>query len=69
MFPSCRPLVATTTLSTGPVGVEVTSTPTGPVDSVVVATRGLQDGNLNILAGTTVENKGELIQIETLHLL
>ena len=39
---------------------EVTSTPTRPVD-VVIATKGLQDRNINILAGTTVENKGKLI--------
>ena len=40
----------------------VTSTPTRPVDNVVIATKGLQDRNINILAGTTVENKGKLIQ-------
>ena len=39
----------------------MTSTPTGPVDNVVVATKGLQDRNINILSGTTVENKGGLI--------
>ena len=39
---------------------EVTSTPTRPVDNVI-ATKGLQDRNINILAGTTVENKGKLI--------
>ena len=32
-----------------------------PVDNVVIATKGLQDRNINILAGTTVENKGKLI--------
>ena len=57
MFLSCRPFVAITTLSTG----YVTSTPTRPVDNVVIATKGLQDRNINILAGTTVENKGKLI--------
>ena len=41
--------------------VEVTSTPTRPVDNVVIATKGLQDRNTNIIAGTTVENKGKLI--------
>ena len=42
----------------------MTSTPTRPVDNVVViATKGLQDRNINILAGTTVENKGKLILI------
>ena len=39
----------------------MTSTPTRPVDNVVIATKGLQDRNINILAGTTVENKGKLI--------
>ena len=39
----------------------MTSTPTRPVDNVVIATKGLQDININIIAGTTVENKGKLI--------
>ena len=39
---------------------EVTSTPTRPVDNVI-GTKGLQDRNTNIIAGTTVENKGKLI--------
>ena len=39
----------------------MTSTPTKPVDNVVIATKGLQDRNTNIIAGTTVENKGKLI--------
>ena len=39
---------------------EVTSTPTRPVDNVVIATKGLQDRNINITAGTTAENKGKL---------
>ena len=59
MFLSCRPFVVITTLSTGLVDVE--STPTRPVDNVVITTKGLQDRNINILAGTTVENKGKLI--------
>ena len=59
MFLSCRTFAAITTLSTGLVGVEVTSTPTRPVDNVVIATKGLQDRNTNITAGTTVENKGK----------
>ena len=42
---------------------EVTSTSTRPVDNVVIATKGLQDRNINILAGTTVENKGKLIRV------
>ena len=37
---------------------EVTSTPTRPVDNVVI-TKGLQDRNINILDGKTVENKGK----------
>ena len=39
----------------------MTSTPTRPVDNVVIATKGLQDRSTNIVAGTTVENKGKLI--------
>ena len=48
MFLSCRPFVVITTLSTGLVGVEVncpsqetevTSTPTRPVDNVVITTK------------------------------
>ena len=54
MFLSCRPFVAITTLSTGLLGVEVTSevtsTPTRPVDNVVIATKGLQDRNINIIS-------------------
>ena len=53
MFLSCRPFV-----------VIVTSTPTRPVDNVVIATKGLQERNINILAGMTVENKGKLILTE-----
>ena len=37
------------------------STPTRPVDNVVTTTKGVQDRNINILDGTTVENKGKLI--------
>ena len=37
------------------------STPTKPVDNVVIATKGLQDRNTSVTAGTTVENKGKLI--------
>ena len=61
-FLSCRPFVVITTLSTGLVGV--TSTPTRPVGNVVITTKGLQDRNLHILAGTMVENKGKLILSE-----
>ena len=39
----------------------MTSTPTRPVDNVVITTKGLQDRNINLLDGTTVENKGKLI--------
>ena len=39
----------------------MTSTPTRPVDNVVIAMKGLQDRNINTQAGTTVENKGKLI--------
>ena len=42
----------------------MTSTPTRPVDNVVITTKGLQDRKLNILDGTTVENKGKLILTE-----
>ena len=43
----------------------MTSTPTRrPVDNVVIATKGLQDRNTNIIAGTTVENEGKLILTE-----
>ena len=76
VFLSCRPFVVITTLSTGLVGVEVTSvswleqltvgvynysnqylsqetevtsTPTRPVENVVITTKGLQDRNNNCL--------------------
>ena len=39
----------------------MTSKPTRPVDNVVITTKGLQDRNINILDGTTVENKDKLI--------
>ena len=39
------------------------STPARPVDNVVIITKGLQDRNINILDGTTVENKGKFILI------
>ena len=55
MFLSCRPPGQET---------EVTSTPTRHVDNVVIATKGLQDRNINMLAGTMVENKGKLILTE-----
>ena len=40
---------------------EVTSTPTRPVENVVITTKGLQDRNSLLLDGRTVENKGKLI--------
>ena len=40
---------------------EITLTPTRPVDNVVITTKDLQDRNIHILDGTTVENKGKLI--------
>ena len=46
------PFVVNTTFSTGLVGVEeeteVTSTPTKPVDNVVITTKGLQDRKIHI---------------------
>ena len=66
MFLSRRPFVVITTFSTGHVGVlcsvlrEVTSTPARPVENVIT-TKGLQDRNIHILDGTTVENKGKTI--------
>ena len=43
----------------------MTSTPTRPVDNVVITSKDLQDRSINILDGTTVENKGKLILIVT----
>ena len=40
---------------------EVTSTPTRPVDNVVITTKNLQDRNKKLFDGKTVENKGKLI--------
>ena len=37
----------------------MTSTPTKPVDNVVIATKGLLERNIDILDGRTVENKGK----------
>ena len=61
MFLFCRPFVVITTFSTGLVGVEVTFTPTRPVENVVKTMKDLQDRNIHILDGTTVENKGKTI--------
>ena len=63
MFLSCGPFVVITILSTGLV-IEVTSTPTRPVDNVVIITKSLQDRNIHILDGTMVENKSKLILTE-----
>ena len=69
VFLSCRPFVVNTTFSTGLVGVEVssvswlgqlkeeTSTPTIPVENVVLTTKGLQERNTQVLYGTTVKNR------------
>ena len=38
---------------------EVNSTPTRPVENVLT-TKGLQDRNIKLLDGTTVENKGKI---------
>ena len=40
---------------------EVTSTPTRPVDNVVITTKGLQDIKKQLCDEKTVENKGKLI--------
>ena len=47
----------------------MTSTPTKPVDNVVITTKGLQDRNIHIIDGTTVENKGKLILTLQIHYL
>ena len=44
----------------------MTSTPTRPVDNVVITTKGLQDRNIHIIDETAVENKGKLILIVVL---
>ena len=43
---------------------EVTSTPTRPVEDVVITTKGLQDRNNVLLHGRTVENRDKLILTE-----
>ena len=52
MFLSCRPFVVNTTFST----------PTRPVENVVLTTKGLQDRTTQLLYGTTMENKGKTIK-------
>ena len=39
----------------------MTSTPTRPVDYVVITTKGVQDRIIHIIDETMVENKGKLI--------
>ena len=53
MFLSCRPFVIITTFSTSLVGVE----------NFVLTTQGLLDRDIQLLDGTTVENKGKYIYI------
>ena len=40
---------------------EVTSTPPRPVENVVLTMKGVQERNIQMLDGTTVENKGKAI--------
>ena len=40
---------------------EETTTPTRPVEDVVLTTKGLQERNIQMLDGTTVENKDKTI--------
>ena len=58
MFLSGKPFVVNTIFSTGLVGVEVASR---TVENVVLTTKGLQERNIQMLDGTTVENKGKTI--------
>ena len=44
----------------------MTSTPTRLADNVVITTKDLQDRNIHIIDGTTVENKGKLILTKAL---
>ena len=55
------PLFSTVLPSSSCFCPEVTSTPTRPVDNVVIATKDLQERNIQKLDGTTVENKGKTI--------
>ena len=47
----------------------MTSTPTRPVDNVVITTKGLHDRNIHIIDGMTVENKGKLILTESTNII
>ena len=67
MFLSCRPFVVIITLSTGLVGVEVTSvswlgqetegtsTTTRAVDNVVITTKSLQDRNVHSVKSNNID--------------
>jgi hypothetical protein len=57
MFLSCRPFVVNTTFQQ----VLCTSTPTRPVENVVLTTIGLQDRNIQLLDGTAMETRGKTI--------
>ena len=63
MFLSCRPFVVNTTFLTDLVGVEteVTSTPTKAIENILLTSKALQERNIQMLDGTTVENKGKTI--------
>ena len=41
--------------------IEVTSTPIRTVENVKLTMKGLQDRNIQMLDGTTVKNKGKII--------
>ena len=51
VFLSCRPFVVNTTFST----------PTRPVENVILTTKGLQEKNIQLLDGTTVENNNFIL--------
>ena len=54
-------MIETPTVNCPSQETEVTSTPTRPVENVVITTKGLQDRNNLLLDGRTMENKGKLI--------
>ena len=57
-------MISTPTLNFPIQETEETSTPTRPVENVVITMKGLQDRNNLLLDGKTVENKGKLILTE-----
>ena len=64
MFLSCRPFVVitlSTGLSPGLGNCQLSKPGDRPVDNVVITKKALQDRNIHILDGTTVENKGKSI--------